>query len=143
MVELLELYNYAEQQEIDVDWFSMESGASLSLPLPNGKYAIAIDPYKLGSIADEKEKLGHELGHCGTCSFYNRWATCDIRKKHENRADKWAVQKLISAEDLDAAVAEGCAEMWELAERFDVTHEFMKKVVCWYTHGNLATELYF
>ena len=26
---------------------------------------------------------------------------------------------------------------------FGVTEEFMRKAVCWYTHGNLATELYF
>ena len=43
----------------------------------------------------------------------------------------------------DQAVAEGCTELWELAERFDVTEEFVRKAVCLYVHGNLATELYF
>ena len=46
-------------------------------------------------------------------------------------------------EDLDEAVAEGCTEVWELAERFGVTEDFVKKVVCLYVHGNLAAELYF
>ena len=46
-------------------------------------------------------------------------------------------------EDLDAAIAGGCTELWELAERFGVTEEFIKKAVCYYVHGNVAAELYF
>ena len=64
-------------------------------------------------------------------------------RRHENRADKWAIQKLIPVSELDDAVAEGCTELWELAERFGVTESFMRKAVCYYVHGNLATELYF
>ena len=50
---------------------------------------------------------------------------------------------LDDALDLDDAVAQGCTELWELAERFGVTEDFVKKAVCLYVHGNLATELYF
>ena len=46
-------------------------------------------------------------------------------------------------EDLDVAVADGYTDIWSLAEHFGVTEDFMRKAVCWYTHGNLATELYF
>ena len=76
-------------------------------------------------------------------SFYNEYAACDIRKKHENRADKRAIELRLSADDLDQAVADGHTDLWDLAEHFGVTEEFMRKAVCWYTHGNLATELYF
>ena len=31
----------------------------------------------------------------------------------------------------------------KIAEYFGVTEDFMRKAVCWYTYGNLATELYF
>ena len=37
----------------------------------------------------------------------------------------------------------GFPKVWELAERFGVTEDFMRKAVCLYVHGNLATELYF
>lgn len=50
---------------------------------------------------------------------------------------------MISVEDLDEAIAQGCTEIWELAERFGVTEQFMRKAVCLYVHGNVATELYF
>ena len=138
----LDLYAYAERRNIDVDWIPMRRATSLSVPLGD-RYAIALDPWKLGSLAQETVCLAHELGHCETGSFYNRWAKLDLRKKHENRADKWAVQQLVPVEELDQAVADGCEDIQALADHFGVTEEFMKKAVCWYIHGNLAAELYF
>lgn len=32
--------------------------------------------------------------------------------------------------------------MWDLAEHFGVTEDFMRKVVCWYMYGNLDVDLY-
>ena len=87
--------------------------------------------------------MSHELGHCATGSFYNIYAAIDCRQRHENRADKWAITALIPVDDLDEAVAQGCTEVWELAERFQVTEEFVRKAVCYYVHGNVAAELYF
>lgn len=139
----LSLYAYAEQQGIDVDWFNMLQTSSLSLPLPDGSCCIAIDPWKMDTLADETVSLAHELGHCETGSFYNRWAKLDLCQKHENRADKWAIRRLIPEDELDQAVADGCENLCSLAEHFGVTEQFMKKAVCWYTHGNLAAELYF
>ena len=139
----LALYLYAEQHGIDVDWVPTSRALSLSVPLPDGTYAIAINPWKMETLEQETVCLAHELGHCETGSFYNRWAKLDLRKKHENRADKWAVRQLVPVEELDQAVADGCEEIQALADHFGVTEEFMKKAVCWYIHGNLAAELYF
>lgn len=54
-----------------------------------------------------------------------------------------SVTALIPVDALDDAVADGCTKVWELAERFQVTEEFVRKAVCWYVHGNMAAELYF
>ena len=138
----LDLYAYAERRNIDVDWIPMRRATSLSVPLGD-RYAIAWDPWKLGSLAHETVSLAHELGHCETGSFYNQYAALDVRQRHENRADKWAIQHLIPVEELDEAVAEGCEDIPALSEHFCVTEDLMRKAVCWYTHGNLAAELYF
>lgn len=137
----LDLYAYAELRNIDVDWIPMRRATSLSVPLGD-RYAIALDPWKLGSLAQETVCLAHELGHCETGSFYNQYAALDVRQRHENRADKWAIQHLIPVEDLDEAVAEGCEDIPALSEHFCVTEDLMRKAVCWYTHGNLAVEMY-
>jgi len=140
---LIELYRFAERRGIDVDWIPMERALSLSVPLVDGTCCIALDPWKMDTTAQEAVCLAHELGHCERGAFYNQWAACDVRQKHENRADKWALEHLISADELDEAVAEGYTDIWSLAEHFGVTVDFMRKAVCWYTHGNLAAELYF
>lgn len=140
---LPQLYDYAAERGIDVDWYTMPEGRSFSVFLTAfDRCAIALDPWKFYDIAEEYTALGHEIGHCETGSFYNRWAACDIRRKHENRADKWAVEKLVPRDELDAAVAAGYTELWQLAEYFHVTEDFMRKAMCWYTHGNMAVEQY-
>lgn len=143
MDNLDSLLAYAEDQGIDVDWFPMNRAESLSIPLTDDTCGIAIDPLKIRSTPDLVHKLAHEIGHCVTGSFYNRYSDFDCRQRHENRADKWAIRKLVPVDALDDAVAAGCTTLWDLAERFGVTEQFMRKAVCYYVHGNVAAELYF
>lgn len=142
MMRLLQLYQTAEENGVEVDCFCLDSREALSVMDHDCSCFIAIDPFQLTSRQDETLKLAHELGHCLTGSFYNRWASCDIRQKHENRADRWAIERLVPKEQYDAALRNGCTELWNLAEHFDVTEDFMRKAVCWYTYGNLAVEQY-
>ena len=137
------LYALAKQQNIEVLTFPMEKNGSMSIMDGTGNCTIGMDPGVLDGGVQERVHLGHELGHCVTGSFYNIYAAVDNRRRHENRADKWAIQQLIPVEQLDDAVATGCTELWELAEKFGVTESFVRKAVCYYVHGNLATELYF
>lgn len=138
-----ELYEIAAQEHIPVDCFELGKREALSFMDTDGKCYIAIDHRKLRGARDEKMKLAHELGHCCTGAFYNQWAPADCRRRHENTADKWAIRHFLSENDLDDAVARGYTEIWQLADFFDVSEEFMKKAICLYTYGNLATELYF
>mgnify|MGYP000675846688 CR=1 FL=1 len=91
MMDLMGLYRLAEDNDIAVDCFELKKREALSVMDNDGACYIAIDPFKLASELDKKMKLGHELGHSVTGSFYNEYATCDVRRKHENRAEKWAI----------------------------------------------------
>lgn len=141
-MDVLGLYNYAEDQDIDIYWFSLDCAESLSYCDSKGDCSIAMDPWCLRTISEEVTKLAHELGHCETGSFYNCKAALDIRQKHENRADKWAIEKVVPQLELERAVSEGHTEPWDLAEYFNVTEDFIKKAICWYKHGNLAVNSY-
>lgn len=143
MKSIISLYRYAEKRNIEIVTFPLPETTSMSIETESGACYIGVDYSKIETETDERVHLSHELGHCATGSFYNRYAKMDIRQKHENRADKWAIRKLIPVEKLDTAVAEGHTELWDLADYFGVTEEMMRKAVCLYTHGNLATELYF
>lgn len=138
MTDLPTLYKYAEDEGIDVDLREMKRASSLSVPLPDGSCAIAIDP-RVCTDAEKTVRLAHELGHCEKGAFYNKWATCDVRMKHEVKADKWAIKMLIPEDELMNAIKSGM-EIWDLAEMFNVTEDFIRKAVCLYTNGNLNTE---
>ena len=142
-MEIRSLYDFAKQQNIEVFDFSLPETASMSVMEDNGRCYIGMDGSVRDGGAQERVHLSHEIGHCVTGSFYNIHAAVDCRQRHENRANKWAIAALIPVEELDDAIADGCTEVWELADRFGVTEEFVRKAVCYYVHGNLAAELYF
>lgn len=142
-MEIRNLYDLAEQQNIAVFEFPLPQTGSLSVMEEDGRCFIGMDPSVKDGDVRERVHLSHELGHCATGSFYNRYAAIDCRQRHENKANKWAIRTLIPVEALDDAIAGGCTEVWELAERFGVTEDFIRKAVCLYVHGNLAAELYF
>ena len=143
MTLLPELYAQASQQNIPVLRYPMEQCGSMSLMLCDGSCVIGMDDRVADGGTQERVHLSHELGHCCTGSFYNIYASRDLRERHENRADKWAIRRLIPVSDLDDAIAAGHTELWDLAEHFGVTETFLKKAICLYVHGNTASELYF
>ncbi len=122
------LYNIAEEGGIALDFYPMPKTLSAVLDFGD-KYFIAIDPLVLNSTALERVCLAHELGHCKTGSTYNIYSPLDLRAKHENRANKWAVDTLIPKKDLENAIKKGYRDICSLAEYFSVTEEFMKKAI--------------
>lgn len=74
----------------------------------------------------------HELGHCMTGSFYNKYAKFDLVSKHEYKADKWAIKKLTPKDELVEAMEIGYTETWQLADYFEVTEDFVIKALKFY-----------
>ncbi len=131
------IYQDAEADGVDVHFFAMEAQPSLSVP-----GHIAIDVEKLPNTLEETTAAAHELGHINTGSFYNINSPFDNRRKCENRADRAAILRYIDKDELLALLKRGTTQLWELAEHFGFTEEFIKKAICLYTHGNLAVEYY-
>ncbi len=98
----------------------------------DGMCIIAIDPHKVKSIADRKEKTVHELGHCMTGAFYD--ASCPVipRGRCEHRATAWAVTHTFTRRTLIKAIKSGLTEIWQLADYFNVTEHFMKDALTYY-----------
>lgn len=132
MTDLLDLYDLANENGIDVYRLKLGAAESLSVVLEDGSCAIAMDPWRMPTSADEKVKLAHELGHCATGAFYNCYAARELRQKHEQRANRWAYKKLIPEDELAEALRKGYREPWELAEYFDVTEPFLREALEYY-----------
>ena len=133
-----QLMDFAERENVTVNSFMLEKREALSFrDSTDGSCHIAIDPRRVASMAEGKAKLAHELGHCVTGAFYNIYSPLDVRRKHENTADKWAIKKLIPKDELKKAVDSGITEYYALAEYFDVPEQYIRKAVSLYEFGNL------
>ena len=142
-MDVPELYDLAAKKNISVLTYPLPYNGSLSLQGEDGSCTVGMDQTVQDGDVLERVHLAHELGHCITGSFYTVHAPLNRRQRHECRADKWAIRSLIPVAQLDDAIAQGCTEIWALAERFGVTEAFMRKAICLYVHGNISAELYF
>lgn len=128
------LYKLAEELGVKVDFFPLPEAKSLSVQMDD-RFFVAIDPNAIGSLSAERVCLAHELGHCRTGSFYNIHAPLDNRLKHEHRANKWAINRLVPIDELRRAVKNGCSDIGSLAEHFSVTEEFIGDALKFYTEN--------
>lgn len=124
-----DLYGIAERRGHVVVCESLTETPSFSLQT-NKRCYIAIDQRL--NVQQEREALAHELGHCEYGGFYNRYSRYDIRAKAERRADKWAFARLVPYGRLIQAVRHGVTDVWDLAELFDVSCEFMHRAIAYY-----------
>lgn len=127
MISLLGLYQEAEDEGIPVFDFQLSHREAMSLKDTDGQCYIALDYHKVESEQHEKCLLAHELSHCETDAFYTSLSPFELWGKYERRATKLMVQRLVPEKELRSAVRQGCTEVWELAERFEVTEDIIVK----------------
>lgn len=142
MNEIIALYDELNESGVRFYHWPTEGERAVTIEM-GGRYGVFMDFDHIPTAAQELVTVAHEGGHIATGATHRVDSPYDLIEKHEYKADKWAVRRLITADALDDAVASGHTELWQLAEHFGVTEDFMKKAVCWHTHGNLSSELYF
>ena len=129
-----DLYSMAEEHQIGVYAFEMgDDIPALSVENTDGSCDIALNLDFVSCSADEIELLGHEMGHCMTGAFYNRYSPFDVKQRHENKADRWAIRNILPYDSLLGAMRSGCTTTWALADRFNVPERFVRKAYDYYT----------
>lgn len=131
-----QLYMFAEKNNITIIPFALEKTKSSSVNY-NNNYYIGLDETAIETQADERVHLAHELGHCMTHSFYYAYSPLDIREKHEYRANKWAIKKIIPKAEFIGLLKSGMG-VWEIAEYYNVTEDFIKKAYHLYCEMEIA-----
>jgi Zn-dependent peptidase ImmA (M78 family) len=99
-----------------------------------GLYAdniIAINK-NINTTAERICVLAEELGHYFTSVGDILNLKIESNRKQEIRAKNWAIQKLVPFDELVYAHQQGYVNVYELAEYFDVTEDFMKEAVLFY-----------
>lgn len=117
--------------------FSNGETRSATLHLNSGPWGIFIDRSRCETRAEETVAIYHESGHFATGTTHEVSSPSDLIAKHEYKANKWAIRKMIPQANLEAAVSAGYTEVWELAELFGVTEDFMAAAMCWYQYGRM------
>lgn len=131
-----DLYAFADQLGIEVLSFPLSNCESISLEYNNNLY-IGVDDKQLNSDKEERVHIAHELGHCVTGAFYNQYSPIDNRGKCEATADRWAIKKLINKDEFYSLIKSGM-EVWDLAEYFNVTEEYIRKAYHLYFEVKIA-----
>lgn len=148
MRELTDIYRWLEKEGVLVFDrqlpFSNEQAKAVTIQLSDNRATgVFVDRGRLDTSAEEAAALLHESGHCATGTTHSITSPFDLVAKHEYKANKWAVRIAVSQEELEAARRAGYQEIPDLADLFNLTEGFMRKVVCWYDHGNLDVEHYY
>ena len=128
-MELEALYTLAENETVTVCEKRLEYSKCFSVMDCDGDCSIAIDGSQFNTVAEEKAALAHDLGHCMTGSFYNRYSPYDIKSRHERRASKKAAYLLVPLDELADAVQSPWNSVYDLSERFGVPEGFMRKTL--------------
>ncbi|MEG0913311.1 MAG: ImmA/IrrE family metallo-endopeptidase [Oscillospiraceae bacterium] len=128
-----DLFEAALKSNIEIIYSSQPDNESVSIQGDKACY-IAVDYALMWNVSKERVHIAHEIGHCVTGSFYNIYSPLDRRTKHEERANRWAIEKLMPLTDLRAALSCGNTEPWELADYFCVTCEFVELALNYWTN---------
>lgn len=134
------LIDYAHTHNTVVYEHPLPLTRSVSAKLDDVSY-IGIDTDKLEDADRRAVHLAHELGHCETDSFYCIYSPLVTRDKLERRANVWAIEHTIPIDKLNSLIKEGVCEVWELAEKFEVTVEFMHAALQYYKSGEVHFDI--
>jgi Zn-dependent peptidase ImmA (M78 family) len=123
-----ELLSFAENHGRMIYYMNLKDVKAVTLDYDGSFIALS----KALHGVEEKEIAAHELGHCEYGGTYKRRSPFEISAKAERRADKWAYHKLVPPGELREAFKMGVVEAWELAERFEVSDEYIHKALMYY-----------
>lgn len=131
MTALSEMYSDLEDQNIKLFTHDIGFAGAATVEM-NGQYGVFLDISCFRTINTYKEILAHEIGHCATGCTHKICSTLDLVQKHEYKANRWAIERYLPFDDLNAAIIDGYSEPWQLAEYFDFSESFINKAIDYY-----------
>lgn len=126
-----DLYSIAEREGVSILTFSLPECTAIAMPDGDSDYVVGVDPSVSKSRKVERVVIAHELGHCISGAVYTRYQDKLHRAKAEHSATKWAVHNLIDRDEFISLLKQGY-RVWELAEEYNVTEDFIKQAYHFY-----------
>ena len=132
MFEISDFYDYCKENKVDVIPFigCPQPGATVR---DQGYYGIFLDFSKIRSTRLLRGVCYHELGHAATGALHKVDSPYELVERSEYRANRWAAQHYLNEEDFRDAFRDGCTELWQLAEYFDLPERDVEKALTYWT----------
>lgn len=132
MFELSDFYTYCDQHQIDVFVYPNAPRPGITIR-DGGYYAIFLDFRKIRSARLLKGICCHELGHAATGALHKVCSPFELVERSEYRANRWAAEHFLTADEFRDAFASGYTELWQLAEYFDLPEEDVRNALVYWT----------
>lgn len=131
MFELSDFYQYCRKNQVDVIPFAgcPKPGATIR---DQGFYAVFLDFTQIPTTRMMRGICLHELGHVATGALHKVDSPYELVERSEYRAKRWSAEQFLTPEDFRTAFRDGCRELWELAEYFDLPEEIIAEAFAYW-----------
>lgn len=132
MFEISDFYDYCKENKVDVIPFigCPQPGATVR---DQGYLAVFLDFSKIRSTRLLRGVCYHELGHAATGALHKVDSPYELVERSEYRANRWAAENYLTEADFKAAFQDGCTELWQLSEYFDLPERDIQKALNYWT----------
>ena len=122
MFELSDFYHYCRENQVEIIPFlgSPSPGATIR---DQDFYAVFLDFSQIPTTRFLRGVCYHELGHVATGALHKVDSPYELVERSEYRAMRWGASQFLTPERFRAAFHDGCRELWQLAEYFDMPEE--------------------
>ena len=132
MVSLEEIYRALDEQKAQIIPYDFSFAKAATIAC-NGRYGVFLSPAATETLSGLKGCLCHECGHCATGATHRVDSPYDLVEKHEYKANRWAIERFLPFDALQAALREGFTEPWQLAEYFGLPQDMVEMALHFYT----------
>ena len=132
MFELSQFYEYCRQNDVEVIPFAgiPHPGATIR---DGNRYGVFLDFTQIKSTRLLRGVCCHEMAHVATGALHKVSSPYELVERSEYRANRWAAQHYLTAEDFREAFRCGYTQPWQLAEYFDLPEQDVKNALTYWT----------
>jgi hypothetical protein len=130
--EISDFYDYCRSHQVDVIPYAgcPQPGATIR---DQQNYAIFLDFTKIRSTRLLRGVCCHEMGHAATGALHKVSSPYELVERSEYRANRWTAEQFLTEEDFRTAFSDGCSQLWELAEYFDLPEQDIQRALNYWT----------
>ena len=134
MFELSDFYRYCKENNVDIIPYRgcPQPGATVR---DGSFYGVFLDFSQIRSTRLLKGICCHEMGHAATGALHKVDSPFELVERSEYRANRWVAQHFLTPEAFQEAFDDGCTELWEVAEYFDLPQKDVETAFTYWTQA--------